>query len=235
MASSERNSVLDLKASKDDQERGEKFWNNSVLEMKFSVEREWIKAVRKANGKPDYGMLNMDCQLEEVVGNKLELVGPVIDSYLFELGKTLKSKLARSKATGLVNPVSMFFPWAMFRHLLTLCRGYSCDVATKISGRKHMHVITITQMKSLRKLFSPARFSGETVFATRHFKKVPSTAGGKRKSEYNGKSLIVVSVNTPFTIEYTMKNQRACISFYIQRYNQDNYATDSSLQSLMNK
>ena len=41
--------------------------------MKFSVERQWIKAVRKAKRKPNYGMLNMDAELEEVVGNKLEL------------------------------------------------------------------------------------------------------------------------------------------------------------------
>ncbi|KAK2559083.1 hypothetical protein P5673_018728 [Acropora cervicornis] len=168
--------------------------------MKFSVEREWIKAVRGATGKPDYGMLNMDNQLEEVIGNKLELVGLVIDSYLFELGKTLTSKLSRSKATGLVNPVFLFFPWAIFRHLLTLCRGYSSEVNTTRDGRK----------------------------------RVPSKTGQKNKSVYSGKSMIVVSKSTPFCIEYLMKNQRACVSFYIQRHTEDNYAIDSSLQSLMN-
>ena len=106
---------LDLKSFKAD-ERGEKFWNTSVVEMKFSVEREWIKAVRKADRRPNYGMMNMDNDLEEIVGNKLEVVGPILDSYLLELGRTLKSKLSRSKATGLVNPVSLFFPWAIFRH-----------------------------------------------------------------------------------------------------------------------
>jgi hypothetical protein len=70
--------------------------------MKFSVEKEWINSVRKAEGKPNYGILNMDDQLEEVVGNKLELVGPMIDSYLFELGKTFKSKLTRSKQALLI-------------------------------------------------------------------------------------------------------------------------------------
>lgn len=69
MASNERSSIIiDLKASKDDEKRCEKFWNNSMFEMKFSVEREWIKAVTKANGKPNYGMLNMDSQVEEIVG-----------------------------------------------------------------------------------------------------------------------------------------------------------------------
>lgn len=80
--------------------------------MKFIVERQWVKAVRKTKRKPNYGMLNMDAQL--VVGNKLELVGSMIDSYLEEIGKSMKCNLSRSKVTGLVNPVSFFIPWTVF-------------------------------------------------------------------------------------------------------------------------
>lgn len=138
--------ILNFKASKDDLESGEKFWNKAVVDMKFIVEREWITSVRKAKEKPNYGIQNMDDQLEEAVGNKLDLIGPINDSYLFELGKTLKSKLTRSKATFLVNPVSMFFPWAIFCHLLTLCRGYSCDVYTSRDDAKH--VITLNEIRA---------------------------------------------------------------------------------------
>ena len=70
MATESCNLDLDLRAS-DGSERGNSFWNVSKVEMKFSVERQWIKAVRKAKRKPNYGMLNMDSQLEEIVGNKL--------------------------------------------------------------------------------------------------------------------------------------------------------------------
>lgn len=104
----------------DGSERGISFWNVSQVEMKFSVERMWIKAIRKSKRKPNYGMLNMDAQLEEVVGNKLELVGPLLDSYLHEIGKAMKGKLSRSKATGLANPVNLFIPWTVFRHMLVL-------------------------------------------------------------------------------------------------------------------
>ena len=149
-------------------------------------------------------MLDMDNQLEEVIGNKLELVGPVIDSSLFKLGKTLRSRLSRYKATGLVNQVSLFFPWAIFRHLLTLCRGFSGEVNTTRDGRKH--VVTLTQMNSFRRLNSLARFSGETFFAKRHLKKVLLKTGQKNKSVYNGKSTIIVSKSTPFCIEFVMKN-----------------------------
>ena len=54
--------LIDLKASKHREERGEKFWNTSVSEMKFTVEQECVKAVRKAKHKPNYGMLNMGDQ-----------------------------------------------------------------------------------------------------------------------------------------------------------------------------
>ena len=43
----------------------------------------------------------------------------MVDSYLFEIDKCIQSKLKRSKATGLVNPVLMFIPWVTFRHILT--------------------------------------------------------------------------------------------------------------------
>ena len=98
---------FDLKATETMQERDDKFWNASVVEMKLSFKRHWIKSVRK----PNYGMMNMDGQLEEIVGNNFELAGPILDSYLLEIGKTIKNKLSRSKATSLVNPVSLFFLW----------------------------------------------------------------------------------------------------------------------------
>jgi len=44
-------------------------------------------------------MGNMNSGLEEICGNKLELAGPLVDSYLLEIGNQLCSKLTRSKAT----------------------------------------------------------------------------------------------------------------------------------------
>ena len=231
MATESSQKQLDLRVSADASERGETFWNVSQVEMKFSVERDWIRAVRGARRKPDYGMLNMDGQLEEVVGNKLELVGPMLDSYLKEIGKSMKNKLSRSKATGLVSPVSLFVPWSVFKHIVVLVGGYSGDVST---SKNHVHTLTLSKMDSVRKLFSPARFTGETFFAQRHFKKVPSKAGGKPKSVYNGKSQIVVTEGTPLTMSYSTKTERVTVTFYVQRYTDKDFAVDTSLQALMN-
>ena len=75
MAAKERIDVLDLHMFNTDTERGSTFWNSSLVEMKFSIERRWIKAVRGAKNKPNYRMTNMDSVLEEVVGNKLDWLG----------------------------------------------------------------------------------------------------------------------------------------------------------------
>ena len=105
MAAQLERSNLDLKANKARSEREDKFWNTSTVEMKFSLEKVWLKAVRFAKNKPNYGMGEMDSLHEEVCGNKLELAGPLIDSYLRELGESLKHKQTRSKATGVINPM----------------------------------------------------------------------------------------------------------------------------------
>ena len=169
--------ILDLRAPAGQTERGEGFWNASNVAMKFSVERQWICRVRNARRKPNYGTSKMDGQLEEVVGNKLELAGPLIDSYLQEIGKSIKSKLSKSKTTGLVNPVVMFIPWRIYCHILILVRGYSGDIHSKANGSKHF--VSITKMDTLKKLLSPSRFGNETLFACRHFKKVRCTESGK--------------------------------------------------------
>ena len=101
--------------------------STSMIEIKFSIERSWIKSVSRTKNKPNYGMTNMDSLLELVVGNKLEMCGPLIDSYLREIGKAIGSKLSRSKATSLGNPVFLFVPWPVFVHFLTLAGGYSGD------------------------------------------------------------------------------------------------------------
>ena len=88
----------------DETERGVRFWNINAVEVKFSTEKEWLRKVRFAENKPNYGMRNLDPLLEELTGNKLELVhvGPILDGYLKEIGHLIYSKLGQSRMTGLV-------------------------------------------------------------------------------------------------------------------------------------
>ncbi|CAH3017901.1 unnamed protein product [Porites evermanni] len=85
MAADLREIVIDLRGNTENTEREKKFWNVNEVEMKSTFEREWIKAIRRARRRPNYGMGNMNSGLEEICGNKLELTGPLIDSYLLEI------------------------------------------------------------------------------------------------------------------------------------------------------
>ena len=91
--------------------------------MKFSVEKDWMKMVRFAEGKPNYGMRDLDPVLEELTGNKLELVGPMLDGFIREIGLSMAAKLSRSRMTGLMSPSVLFMPFPIFRHLWVLVQG----------------------------------------------------------------------------------------------------------------
>ena len=153
--------------------------------MKFRMERQWLKRVRKARRKQNYGMCGMDSKLEEAIGNKLELAGPLLDCYLREIGNRFSESYHTVRA---------------FRHIMTLLRGYSGDIHTKRDGSQHF--VSITKMDTIKKLFSPARFTGETFFAYRHFNKSKSAEPYKKMvSTYDGRSAIVVSELKPFCID----------------------------------
>ena len=119
-----RLSSMNLGSSGDDTERSERFWNNTSLEMKFSVEKLWLDAVWKCKEKPNYGMRNLDAILEERASNELELTGPLIDGFLCEVEKAIHAKLGRSRSTGLMPPVRLFMPYTILRHIFNIAVGY---------------------------------------------------------------------------------------------------------------
>lgn len=59
-------------------------------------------------------MMNIDNMLEEVIGNKLELVGPVLDSYLCEIEKHLIRNFQELKLQALSLQYCCFFPGRFF-------------------------------------------------------------------------------------------------------------------------
>ena len=211
-------------------ERGLRFWNNTSVEMKFSVEKDWVKSVRFADVKPNYGMRNLDPVLEDLTGNKLELVGPILDGFLKEIGHLISAKLGRSRMTGLVSPVVLFMPYAIFKHLWVLVQGYGGIVETARKGEKI--TLKISKAETASKIWSPARFSGENFFAKRHFEKIPE--GGRVIQHYSGKSLVVVTKATPIQMDFSMKQQRVTTTFYVQRYDRNDFAKDANLQKIMN-
>lgn len=117
-------SNLKLGCTGNDTERSERFWNASIVELKFGVEKLWLDAVWNSKEKPNLGMRNLDPILEERAGFKLELVGPMIDSYFGEIGRGIAAKLGRSRCTGLMPPLRLFVPYVVFRYLCNIIVGY---------------------------------------------------------------------------------------------------------------
>ena len=223
---------LDLKPLGDGNgtERGTRFWNNNCVEMKFSVEKDWMKMVRFAASKPDYGMRDLDPVLEELTGNKLELVGPLLDGYIREIGLSIYAKLGRSRMTGLMAPVVLFMPFQIFKHLWVLVQGYRGSAETSKNAEKIK--LTITRPDTAEKIWSPARFAGENFLKKRHFEKIPEE--GRFIEHFCGKSIVVVMQATPIEIHFSMKQQRITTTFYVQRYDRNGFAKYSNLQKLMN-
>ena len=193
MAADLREIVIDLRGNTENTEREKKFWNVNEVEMKSTFEREWIKAIRRARRRPNYGMGNMSSGLEEICGNKLELTGPLIDSYLLEIGNQVSAKLTRSKAT---SPVILFVPWPVFRHITVLFRGYGTEVT--FDNRKSKVISTFNLLETAEKIFSLARFEGQDVLRKRHFR-----------------STVAISQTTPFCFDYNLINQKVTVTFYI--------------------
>lgn len=215
----------------DETERGSRFWNNSSVEMKFTIEKEWIKLVRFTRDKPNYGMRNLDPVLEELTGNKLELVGPMLDGFIREIGNGMSAKLGRSRMTGLMTPFVLFMPFQIFKYLWVIVQGYGGNFETSKKGEKI--TLTISMPQTAAKIWSPARFSGENFLAKRHFEKIPEN--GRVIQHYNGKSLVVVTQATPIKMDFSVKQQRVTTTFYVQRYDRNDFAKDANLQRVMNE
>ena len=113
----------------------------------------------------------------------------------------------------------------VFRHILTLARGYGCEV--DVSGKGKKVEILIKKQASARNVFYPSWFSGQNYLHKRKFRKQTD-----RKYHYAGRSSVVVTKNTPITLHYNMTN-RLTFSAFIQRYTEEDFAIDNHLQKLV--
>ncbi len=225
----EQLSSLSLGSSGDDTERSERFWNQLLLSMKFSVEKLWLDAVWNCENKPNYGMRDLDKILEERASNKFELMGPLIDSFLKEIGRSFYSKLGRSRNTGLMPPIRLFIPYTIFRHICNITVGYGGCFKSDKSGMS----VRVESFQNASKVFSPVRFQGTNFLKKRHFEKV--NENGRNILKYSGRAAVVVGKSTPMLFEYNFRQEKLTVTFYVQRYNKDDFSLDLRLQALINE
>ena len=86
-------SNLNLGKDNNETERPKDFWNRALVAMKFSLEPIWLDAAWKAEQKPNFGMRNLEAVLEKRCSLKIKISGPLINSYLNEIGRAFWAKL----------------------------------------------------------------------------------------------------------------------------------------------
>ena len=215
MAASELSSKLSnlyLGEDNNETERQKHFWNRALIAMKFNLEPTWLDATWKAERKPNFGMRDLDAILEERCSFKLEIVGPLIDGYLGEIGKAFWAKLGRSKCTGLMPPIKLYIPYNIYRHISTMCVGYGADMSC-IGKNSQQMVLRITGTETASKVFSPARFAGDNYLRKRLYCKV--NKGGRNILQFSGKAAVVVGVNTPIQMDYSTKTEKVTVTFFV--------------------
>ena len=108
-------------------ERNDNFWLQNQFQLS-KVEADWYKETVSKEADGPYSMgSELNGGLEKTVGNRLTIVGPMIDTYLKEIGVFIAGKVSR-KSTGLAAPITLLVPWQVMRHITSLCTGYGADV-----------------------------------------------------------------------------------------------------------
>ena len=222
-------SNLNLGKDNNETERPKHFWNRALVAMKFSFEPIWLDAAWKAEQKPNFGMRNLEAVLEKRCSLKLEITGPLIDSYLKEIGRAFWVKLGRSKCTGLMPPIKVFIPYNIFRHICTMCVGYGADMTCEENKKIALEVNTLD---TASKVFSPVRFEGDNYLRKCHYVKVKQD--GRNILTFQGRAAVVVGKKTPILLEYSNRLEKLTVTFYVQRYDKNGFAQNLQLQSLCN-
>jgi len=121
-------------------------------------------------------------------------------------------------------------PLQIYNFFSSLCVGYGGEI--KVTSKKT--VIFLENMSKVKQIFHPKRFDGTFFLSKRKFEK-KINENQVQKMVYAGCAKVVVSEYTPIKIDYSQTSQKLTVSFFIQRYDSNDFAIDKSLQALMNQ
>ena len=161
-------SNLNLGKDNNETERPKHFWTKLrwPWSLVLSLSGDWCSMEGQTETKfrnAKFGSCSWRCSL------KLEITGPLIDSYLKEIGRAFSVKLGRSKCTGLMPPIKVFIPYNILRHLCTMCVGYGADMTCEENKKIALEVNTLD---TASKVSSPVRFKGDNYVWKCHYVKI---------------------------------------------------------------
>ncbi|KAI8522157.1 hypothetical protein Bbelb_019110 [Branchiostoma belcheri] len=215
-----------------------RFWRPTSTAVKTTITpvfRRWVREAVPDSYRPDYGMLDLDREVEEICGNALLLAGPLIDYYLSEIGGEIAARLKRNSGTGLACFEDKVPPTA-FSQLMYLMKRYGAQVdlsETNGAGMYGKVQVTITSVAVLRKVFSGTRSDGRNFLLKLHFDK-ERTADKQVISHYRGKTEVVATETKPFKLHYNSSRAKVAVSFYRQKFDRNGLAINTGLQAALN-
>ncbi|XP_078585564.1 uncharacterized protein LOC144867466 [Branchiostoma floridae x Branchiostoma japonicum] len=200
-------------------------------------------AVTRPTQLPDLGMgvgtASMSADIEAAVGYNLTLVGPLVDHYILQLGQGMSRRLRPRFHTGPA-VFSINVPPTLWRQLEALLTGYggtaSRQYCVSRAGVRSVRV-TITDITTAQRIWSPARNDGTNHLCRRHFGReahVGQDGQIRHTSHYLGYSAVVVSSSTPVVVTSHLRTGTTTCSFYRQNYSEGGLAINTTLQATLN-
>ena len=166
------------------------------------------------------------------MNNGLFVCRPMLDTYLKELGAMFLSKLLRGKITGIQQSSKLLIPWQVMVNLILLAKSYGAVVVgeTKKNSKEKKIMRTVLTDSCISKIWHTVKCLRNCMSRRRYVK----SAEDPKKYIYNGCSKVVVTPNTPLLLSYEPKSQKVVMTFYVQRYDKGNVATNAALQAKIN-
>ena len=108
---------------------------------------------------------------------------------------------------------------------MQLAKGYGAEVDIKAKKPEKLFTVTIVKETTGRKIWNVRRCRKNFLAKKKY------TKDSNGKYIYSGCSNVVITTRTPVTITYHTKNKKASVSFFIQRYDDQDVAVDAVLQA----
>ena len=91
--------------------------------------------------------------MERSTHAKLIVSGPMVDTYLKELGNLMLNKLSRGKITGIQATAPLLVPWQVMVNIIRLIKGYGGEVLAeqKKNKEKEITINILNESCSLKK------------------------------------------------------------------------------------
>lgn len=203
------------------------------LELKLHhVRKEWKEATYL--GDTFYSLDGaLDPSAEKDTHSNLMVSGPILDTYIKELGSFMLNKLSRGKVTGITQSPSLLLPWQAMVNVIKLAKRYGAEVQAETKKNKEKKItITITSDECSGNIWHPKR-CGKNFLKKRFYVKCPPS-DDTSKFAYNGCSKVVITKRTPLVLFYCTKKQKVFMTFYVQRYSSEGMSVDAALQAKLN-